>query len=221
MLKVDAYATPAKLKLPRQLRVGAIVALFIAAFFAVYAMLKVPQVPELASAGAQTTADMLAQWKQGHVIVLVRHVERCDHSSAPCLDRADGITARAKEVAQSIGQSFVRLGVTNSDIYTSPRTRTEQTAGFMFNKAVASQSWLAECRNGMLENALKHKVRQRNLVLVTHSECFDQMEKELGVHSPLTPAYGSALMIASGEVDGAAHILGSVNEQQWSKVLAN
>lgn len=221
MLKIASPVLPAKLKLPHHVRVAAVLALFLAAFFAVYSVFQASQVVDLSRIGAQGTSDFLAQWHRGDVIVLVRHVERCDHSTAPCLNQADGITVRAKDVAQSLGRTFARLGVANSDIYASPRTRTQQTASFMFGQTIASQEWLAECRGGMLKNALKHKVRQRNLVLVTHSECFDQMERELGVHSGLTPAYGSALLIASGEVGGATHVLGSVNAREWPQLLAN
>jgi hypothetical protein len=61
-------------------------------------------------------------WARGGVVLLVRHMERCDRSSAECLGAADGITARAAVLAQSMGESIARLGLAATDIYSSPAT---------------------------------------------------------------------------------------------------
>lgn len=47
---------------------------------------------------------------------------------------------------------------------------------FAFDKASTSQDWLYNCRQTILADVLKPKVDQRNLILVTHSECIDQLE---------------------------------------------
>ena len=39
----------------------------------------------LAYEGAQARAQLLQQWSAGEIAVLVRHAERCDRSSNPCL----------------------------------------------------------------------------------------------------------------------------------------
>ena len=132
-------------------------------------------------------------WAQGDVIALVRHVERCDRSIAPCLGPVDGVTVRATDTARQLGADFQKMGLQNVDIYSSPLTRTRQTAGFMFERPVQAQDWLFNCRSTLLSDALKHKVAGRNLVLVTHSECMDQLEQSLHVATDTTFGYGASL----------------------------
>ena len=52
--------------------------------------------PTLLDFGLESPAGMTAlaaSWAKGEVVVLVRHAERCDRSTAPCPDTPDGITA--------------------------------------------------------------------------------------------------------------------------------
>lgn len=138
-------------------------------------------------------------WTQGEAIVLVRHMERCDRSAAPCLDAAEGITVRGTELAAAMGEAFARLGLQRADVFTSPITRARQTATAMFKAAVAEREWLGSCKALTVGELSRHKVEGRNLVLVTHSHCIEQIEKEVRLPAARELSYGALLFIA---VDG-------------------
>ncbi len=161
--------------------------------------------------------DFNRRWINGDIIALVRHVERCDHSNAPCLDSADGITTRGRDVALELGNEFQKLGLEKTDIYSSPLTRAAQTSTFMFNHASSGQDWLFNCKGTMLRDVLRHKVNQHNLLLVTHSECIAEFEKAMKLPTP-TPGYGSSLFISIDKTDGAPHVLGYIDAQDWQSV---
>lgn len=160
-------------------------------------------------------------WANGAVIVLIRHAERCDRSHAACLSDPVGITLDGSQAAADVGAGMQRLGMTKSDVLSSPEVRTRQTAHFMFGEAVATQDWLNQCNRGFSNNAFSHKRTGHNLVLVTHSGCIDHVERQLNVPGgERTSAYASALFISMGN-DGKAHILGQMNASEWHKLLAN
>ncbi|UZE06995.1 histidine phosphatase family protein [Pseudomonas corrugata] len=172
--------------------------------------------PDLAHgnvAGARTLAE---GWAKGEMIVLVRHVERCDHSKAACLNDPAGITDRARAVAVGLGARFEQLGLENTDIYNSPSTRTAQTAGYMFNKVSAGDDWLINCRHDLLRNALAHKVAGHNLILVTHSECMQALETSLKRPSS-TFGYGASLFVSTAEPQ-APRLLGFIEASDWRSV---
>lgn len=179
-------------------------------------LLQPAAVPDLAHgnvAGAKALAD---GWAKGDMIVLVRHVERCDHSPAPCLAGNDGITERSRSVAVSVGAQFQRLGLNKADIYHSPILRAAQTANFMFSKTGVGEDWLISCKGTMLRDALAHKVAGRNLILVTHSECMTQLEKDLKLPTS-TLGYGASLFITA-PTPQAAHMLGFIDASDWQTV---
>lgn len=179
-------------------------------------LLRPAAVPDLAHGNVAGAQALVSEWTKGDVIVLVRHVERCDHSRAACLTGNDGITDRSRSVAVSVGAQFEQLGLDNADIYNSPMTRTAQTAGFMFNKVSANDDWLVSCRGTMLRDALAHKVPGRNLVLVTHSECMSQMEKDLKL--PATSlGYGASLFVSAQALQ-APRMLGFIEASDWRSV---
>lgn len=157
-------------------------------------------------------------WAKGDMIVLVRHVERCDHSKAVCLDGADGITERAQDVAVGLGRQFQALGLNKADIYSSPVTRAAQTSIFMFGRASSGQDWLFNCRGTLLRDALQHKVAGRNLILVTHSECMASLEHSLKLPNP-TLGYGASLFITAGAPSVSPRVLGFVEASDWRRVL--
>ncbi|MCU0119835.1 histidine phosphatase family protein [Pseudomonas sp. B2M1-30] len=173
-------------------------------------------VPDLAHGNVAGARALAAGWAKGDMIVLVRHVERCDHSKAPCLAGNDGITDRSRSVAVGVGAQFEQLGLDQADIYNSPMLRTVQTAGYMFNKAGTGEDWLISCKGRMLQQALAHKVAGRNLILVTHSECMAQLEKDLKA-STSTPGYGASLFI-SAATPTAPKILGLIEASDWRSV---
>ncbi|CAI8709373.1 Fructose-2,6-bisphosphatase [Pseudomonas sp. IT-347P] len=173
-------------------------------------------VPDLAHGNVAGAQALAAGWARGEMIVLVRHVERCDHSRAACLSGNDGITDRSRSVAVAVGARFEQLGLNNADIYNSPSMRTVQTAGYMFNHASSGEDWLINCRGRMLQDALAHKIPGRNLILVTHSECMAQIEKDLDVPTSNT-GYGSSLFV-SAAVPAAPKTLGFIEASDWRRV---
>ncbi|NBF02542.1 histidine phosphatase family protein [Pseudomonas sp. Fl5BN2] len=174
-------------------------------------------VPDLAHGNVVGINALTAGWAKGEMIVLVRHVERCDHSNAACLGPADGITDRAREVAVGLGAQFEHLGLERADIYNSPLTRTAQTASYMFSKVSSGDDWLFNCKNSMLRDVLAHKVAGRNLVLVTHSECMAQLEKDLKLATP-TLGYGASLFVSTDTLNGAPKMLGMIEASDWRSV---
>lgn len=180
-------------------------------------LLQPAAVPDLAHGNASGLKALASSWAKGDVIALVRHVERCDHSNAPCLGPADGITDRARDVAVGLGARFEQLGLARTDIYNSPLTRTAQTAGYMFSKVSSGDNWLFNCKGSMLRDALAHKVAGHNLVLVTHSECMAQLERDLKLATP-TLGYGAALFVTTDTLDGAPQMLGSIEASDWRSV---
>ncbi|MHC8316292.1 lipopolysaccharide core heptose(II)-phosphate phosphatase PmrG [Pseudomonas sp. LB3P31] len=173
-------------------------------------------VPDLAHGNAAGGRALLDGWAKGDMIVLVRHVERCDHSSAACLSGDDGITARSRSVAVGVGAQFEQLGLDKADVYNSPMLRTAQTAGYMFNKVGTGEEWLINCRGTMLKDALMHKVPGRNLILVTHSECMAQLEKDLKLPVS-TLGYGASLFISAAAFT-VPRMLGFVEASDWRSV---
>ena len=173
-------------------------------------------VPDLAHGNVAGAKALAGGWAKGDMIVLVRHVERCDHSPAPCLAGSDGITERSRSVAASVGAQFQRLGLNKADIYHSPILRAAQTASFMFSKEGFGEDWLISCKGVMLREALAHKVTGRNLILVTHSECIAQFEKDLKL-PPSTLGYGASLFISS-PTPQTTHMLGFIDASDWHTV---
>ncbi|WP_260959788.1 lipopolysaccharide core heptose(II)-phosphate phosphatase PmrG [Pseudomonas citri] len=173
-------------------------------------------VPDLAHGNRASDRALADGWAKGEMIVLVRHVERCDRSKATCLNDREGITDRARAVAVSVGARFEQLGLDNADIYNSPSLRTAQTAGYMFNKVSAGDDWLANCRHDLLRNALARKVPGRNLILVTHSECMQAMETAL--QRPTSAfGYGASLFVSAAQPK-TPRLLGFIEASDWRSV---
>lgn len=179
-------------------------------------LLRPAAIPDLAHGNVTGAQALAAGWARGDMIVLVRHVERCDHSKAACLTGNDGITERSRSVAVSVGAQFEQLGLQRVDIYNSPMIRTAQTASYMFNKVSANDDWLISCKGTMLRDALAHKVAGRNLILVTHSECMSQLQKDLKLPTS-SLGYGASLFI-SAETLQAPRMLGYIEASDWHTV---
>ncbi|MGY2257644.1 lipopolysaccharide core heptose(II)-phosphate phosphatase PmrG [Pseudomonas sp. SDO55104_S430] len=179
-------------------------------------LLRPAAVSDLAHGNVAGVRALQAGWARGDMIVLVRHVERCDRSRSPCLGGGDGITDRSRDVAVAVGAQFERLGLGKADIYNSPLLRTAQTAGYMFNKVDTGDDWLINCKGTMLRDALAHKVAGRNLILVTHSECMTQLEKDLEVPGS-TLGYGASLFITAEPIE-SPRMLGFIEASDWRSV---
>ena len=86
----------------------------------------------------------------------------------------------------------------------------------MFNKVGVGEDWLIRCKGSMLRDALAHKVTGRNLILVTHSECMAQLEKDLKLPTA-TLGYGASLFI-SAQTSQPPRMLGFIEASDWRSV---
>ncbi|MBA1228626.1 histidine phosphatase family protein [Pseudomonas viridiflava] len=177
---------------------------------------KATHVADLGASGMLKKSGLYARWKQGEVVVMIRHAERCDRSTNPCMADAQGITLKGSESALAVGEGLRRLGFVNARMITSPRMRTQQTADLISGHAVANEAWPNDCNGGFNKAVQAHKVKGENLILVTHSGCIDQFERKLGVpFNERSSAYAQAVFV---QVDGihTPKILGSLNARQWA-----
>jgi phosphohistidine phosphatase SixA len=171
----------------------------------------------LAQSDNLSNVGLYASWQAGDVVVLVRHAERCDRSSNPCLGPEDGITVHGNAVSTEMGKSFKTLGLERTDVITSPATRTVQTASALFGQPAPAENWLYDCENLRLPEVMAHKKSHRNLVLVTHSGCISKLERQQGYRHAATSEYNGALFI-SQDAQGQARILGIVNPGDWKQL---
>ncbi len=178
-----------------------------------------PRTPQdLGVSNRLLTSGALAAWHNGDLIVLVRHEERCDRSTNPCLGPIEGVTVSGSQHAQNLGNAFKSLGMQDSDILASPAIRTTQTAHYMFGKAELTASEQAICGAAMGEELLSRKLPGRNLVFVTHSGCIGDFEKALGYPHAAFSEYGSALFVQVMP-NGKFKTLGIMNNQEWPNAL--
>lgn len=163
-------------------------------------------------------ANMLAEWQEGDVIVFVRHLERCSRVDAACLnEQSSGITQRATATGLELRAQFLGLGLTATDIYSSPLTRTSQTSALLFADPVENEDFLYQCKDNFVQDALAKKIPGRNLVLVTHSSCMDEVNESLN-YNEVDYEYGTAVFI-NVESDTQQQILGFIDADDWSKAL--
>lgn len=174
--------------------------------------------PDLAVGKRLISSGMLADWRAGNLIVVVRHAERCDRSTNPCLGPPDGLTIVGTEAATALGNAFKTLGMEQTDILSSPATRTAQTALFMFGKANLATESLGACTKTLSEQVVEQKVAGRNLILVTHSGCIADFESELGFPHAAGAEYASSFIV-SVTPNGSLKVVGIMNAQDWPKAL--
>lgn len=167
-------------------------------------------------------SGLFTNWDEGDVVVLVRHAERCDRSSAPCLGDDSGITVPGNVAADGVGSAFKALGLSNVDIFASPLLRTVQTASAMFDISIATRDWLANCRNTLAQSMLKHKQAHRNLLLVTHSGCIEAVAKALsGSKAEHDSEYASALFVYVDKASGRTRLLGYMNAEDLQRFVGD
>lgn len=178
-----------------------------------------PQPADLSESPFALTSDLLAEWQDGDLIVFVRHLERCSRVDAPCIDDEQwGITQRSMPTGLAMREQFLGLGLTATDVYSSPLTRTSQTSKLLFAEPVANQDFLYQCEENFVQQALAQKTPGRNLVLVTHSSCMDEVNLSLG-YAEVDYEYGAAVFM---NVQSATEqtILGFIDNDDWLKTLA-
>jgi phosphohistidine phosphatase SixA len=159
-------------------------------------------------------SGLFAYWDEGDIVVLVRHAERCDRSSNPCLGDPSGITVSGSEAADGVGNAFKAFGLSSVDIFASPRLRTVQTAYSMFDLSIATEDWLANCRNTLAQNIFEHKKADRNLLLVTHSGCIEAVARTLNTSGAEHDSeYTSALFVFVDKAGGRSRLLGYMSAE--------
>jgi len=179
------------------------------------------QVSNLGSVQQMNKHGVYSAWAKGEVMLLVRHAERCDRSNNACLNDPTGITVDGSHAAAAVGEGIRRLGLGTADLLSSPEVRTRQSAFFIFGKAIETQDWLVQCDGTFADSAFAHKREDRNLVLVTHSGCIDQLERQLNVSGGQRGSgYASALFVTKGS-DGQPRILGQLNAKQWRELVSS
>ncbi|WXL25953.1 histidine phosphatase family protein [Ectopseudomonas mendocina] len=176
------------------------------------------EIEDLSESNKHELPYLLDQWEDGNVIVLLRHLERCDKEDYPCLQGNEGVTSRSVSVGHDLAESFNQLGLDNADIYNSPLTRTAQTESIVFDDAGTDKDWLFKCRENMLEDALKYKAPGKNLILVTHSSCISKFEQALGYDSE-RPAYGTSLFFTETAEPDSLDVLGFLDANDWTVAL--
>ncbi|WP_274296119.1 histidine phosphatase family protein [Pseudomonas putida] len=207
-------------RLPGKLLVIALCALIALVLFCTWNSTRA-RIPQLESDQQIVSSGIYAEWAKGNVMVLIRHAERCDHSHNPCLNDPTGITVAGSQVATEAGKGFQSLGLKNARVLSSPEVRAQQTAGFMFGPAIATQDWLNQCDSSYANKAFSHKQPGHNLVLVTHSSCIDELEQSFQVpDSERSSAYTSALFVAM-DTNGKARILGQMNADKLRNLVTH
>ncbi len=191
-----------------------------------YFLFKPPKPRNLSQDEAQTF-NLKAHWKQGNIVVLIRHMERCDRSDARCLitehnPDKKGITVAGKAMAIKLGQQYQALWQSQQPIiYNSPILRTKQTAKFMFGDKTTDQKWLREgCKTHLLDNIFKFKPAQQNMVLITHATCIDRLGKTAGqklINMKIThnDTYGISFFLAIDKEKKKAYVLGYLMPNEW------
>lgn len=164
-----------------------------------------------------SASRLRADWDRGAVVVLVRHAERCDRSSNPCLGPEDGITTLGSQVSTEVGRSLKDLGLDRTDIISSRATRTEQTALYMFGYPVQTQEWLSDCEQFMLDEVAAHKASNRNLILITHRGCMSHLESRQGYWDADSSEYNSALFLSLDDHQ-KLKVQGVLNPDEWERL---
>lgn len=208
-MNLKRFARPVGLALP-----------FLAAVALAVWIFDPPELPDLSTEESIEDHNVRNSWQLGEVVVLVRHLERCDRSESPCLDGRDGITARSVDIGVALSEEFYQLGVDRAAVYNSPMTRTDQTADILFGGYSSDRGWLNKCRksDSLLKDVMHFKQPGKNLVLITHSTCIARFEEALGFSSD-TPDYGASIFLTTEP--GAEHprILGYLDVEDWDRVF--
>ncbi|MGY2291209.1 lipopolysaccharide core heptose(II)-phosphate phosphatase PmrG [Pseudomonas sp. SDO528_S397] len=174
--------------------------------------------PDLSVGQRLLTSGVLEAWRNGDLVILVRHEERCDRSTNPCLGPLDGLTVAGSVAATAMGKAFQTLGMQNTDVLSSSTTRTAQTSQFMFGKVQLVSGPPVICGHAVGEEIRPFKQPDRNLLLVTHSACLSDFERELGFPHAASADYGTALFVKVLP-SGKFKALGFVNNKDWAVAL--
>jgi len=184
---------------------------FIGATLFAYEAFTSNAVKDLGSPKKLANSGFSDHWRNGNVILLIRHEERCDRSSNLCLGPGNGITALGSERAKKTGAYLkAYLDMDNTDVFTSPMTRTVQTSDFMFDKASLLSDREAICGSDIIDKIIKHKTTNRNILIVTHNSCMNDLIRASGHKHSGSPEYGS-LLFAKISSSNEIQMIGKLN----------
>ncbi|WP_185267780.1 lipopolysaccharide core heptose(II)-phosphate phosphatase PmrG [Halopseudomonas xiamenensis] len=184
-----------------------------------YFLFEPPAIADLSEEHRHYTGELLQSWDRGEVVVLLRHLERCDRYDVPCLTDKSGLTARAKLVGDELHEDFGELGLDKSIVYNSPALRTAETEALVFGDVGEERDWLVSCEEDFIDTALDNKQVARNLILVTHSHCINYAQEALGYDEEL-PAYGSAIFLSLADNPEGVKALGFIDPEDWDLTFA-
>ena len=168
-------------------------------------------------ASASATQEWVKAWQAGEVVALVRHTERCDRSTNTCLGPADGITQAGSIAAAEVGRGFTQLGLEKTRFFSSPLTRTLQTAHYMLGHDAVAAEWLETCGPTMRNEVVAHKTAGQNMILVTHSGCIADFERQTGYPRAVAAEYGSTVL-ARIHAQGTLEVIGIMNPEGWQRL---
>ncbi len=129
--------------------------------------------PDISDDYAQTRQA----WNDGDLIVVMRHAEKCEEESSNCTaGNNPGLTVDGIVQAKQVGHGLDSLGPGASDTYFSPALRTAMTAHIAVGTDLTEAEWLVkDCRVDLRQKINAHKQNARNLILVTHSSCLNDL----------------------------------------------
>ena len=177
-----------------------------------------PTPADLSESPFALTSNMLEEWQEGDLIVFVRHLERCSRVDAACMaDEPTGITQRSSTLGLEMRAQLAGLGLTATDVYSSPLTRTSQTSSLLFAEPTANEDFLYQCKKNFVQDALAKKIPGRNLVLVTHSSCLDAVNANYA-YAEVDYKYGASVIL-NVESLTEQNVLGFVDADDWLLTL--
>ena len=185
---------------------------------AIFLVLEPPAIADLSEENHRYTADLLEDWQAGEIIVVLRHLERCDKYDLPCLTGSEGITARSVEPGLALQEDFQHLGLGNTDIFNSPLLRTAETEAIVFADQGEDRDWLINCHDNLLNDVMANKRPGQNLALVTHSRCIKRFNQALG-YAEESPGYGAALFFSTADDPKSLQVLGFLDQEDWEMAL--
>lgn len=190
---------------------------FIGATLFAYEAFTSNTVEDLGSTNKLANSGLSKDWKNGNVILLIRHEERCDRSSSPCLGPDNGITVPGSERAKETGVHLkAYFDLDNTDIFTTPTTRTVQTSDVMLGKARRLSDREAICGSDIIDKLLRYKSANRNLIVMTHNTCMNDLIRTNEHKQSWSPEYGS-LLFAKISSDNRIQIIGKLNPDDFPK----
>jgi phosphohistidine phosphatase SixA len=205
--------------LGRKANLGLTLAFTVLVAASFYYLNKPASIADISEEHRHYTGELLQAWEKGDVIVLLRHLERCDKYDVPCLTAKKGITTRAKPVGVELRDDFFQLGLEKTVVYNSPELRTAETEAIVFNDVGQDRDWLINCHDDFLGDILQNKQERHNLVLVTHSRCIKRFQEQLDYEEE-SPMYGSAIFVLpAGPTKKSVKVLGFLDAEDWLSTL--